>query len=553
MKYIKTLLAICLAALWLPSCTNEDLTVAEKDGKNTYMAHVTMTAERGMFGISRSVLEDNKDGKLTFSWEKDDVVYLTDTDNEYKGTLTVVSVSGGTHATFEGTVSTDVYDGKKDYVFYFLGNKSKDEVNQKTTISAKSYDFSKQDGLLSSLSGDDLLIGKAPINFVDGKGSVNVSFKRQFAYAHYKLVYNGAEIDTKDLEITISADNLASTASVDFVKGDITPGEVSSFTVTPSAPDDEKGFYVALVPNNEETTLTFTCTTKDGTHFIGTRTLKNLVKNNFYRLSDGFGAIPIEMNPARQYRVFYNVNLNEGIDGGDPRTCVSVPYLSNGAAYQVLSYTSVQIDGSEKVEGEAAFTKGYLHEFLGWGTEKNAEKSWREGPDKNWGAEYYAKEDDDDEGSDNAVILDLSSLAVENVVDGVTYYDVNLYAKGSVMQYKYEMYKGNSLYSGDSKNRLSGWTDLTINTSTLSKPGSEFLGWSRMKDGVLVDKAKPLKSGDKLRIMQYDEHGTWNPNYEETSDNRKVIGQQLVKLYPVFKEIENSPVSLPGYDGGTLE
>lgn len=540
--------------------------MAEKTDKNTYVAHVTMSADRGMFGTSRSVLEDKQDGKLTFSWEQGDLVYLTDTENQPKGKLEVVSVDeSGKHAILEGDIIADVYNGEKEYVFYFFGNNTKDEVSAGNPISEKKYDFSEQDGLLSSLSDDDLLIEKAKVNFVEGAGSVHVSFKRQFAYAHYKLVYNNEVLDTKNVEITISADNLAPTASVGFTNGDMVPGAVSPFTVTPSAnpaPDEEGGFYVALVPNNEETTLTFTCTV-NGVNFIGTRTLSKLEKNDFYRLSNGFGAIPIEMNPARQYRVFYHINITD-IDESDddgPRVCTSLPDIVSGAeaaSYRVLNFTEPILDTSKDIKNEANFTDGYLYEFLGWGTEESAAKSWAS---ENLGVKYEAKENESDsEPAENATI-NLTELATKVTVEnGVTYHDLHLYAKGSVMQYKlecvYEKRDGEGVAWGAAgKNRLTGWCEikLTGGVTIPNKKGYEFMGWSR-RDGnkKLVNEDSPIQWESNVRVYKEDSYGTWNPNYTGKDGlNRPIKGLQTLKLYPVYKEIP--PVSLPGYGGGTLE
>lgn len=560
MKSIKTLLATCLAALWLPSCTNEDLTVAEETGKNTYMAHVTMTADRGMFGVSRSVFEDKKDGTLTFSWQINDVVYLTDTENQYKGTLKVVSVdeTNGNRATFEGTIPADKWNGSKDYVFYFFGNNAKNEIGN-GAVSEKVYDFSSQNGLLSSLSDDDLLIGKAPINFVDGKGSVNVSFKRQFAYAHYKLIYDGNVLDTKNVEITISADNLAPTASVGFNNGDMVPGVASSFTVTPSAnpaPDEEGGFYVALVPNDEETTLTFTCTV-GGVNFIGTRTLSKLEKNDFYRLNDGFGAIPIEMNPVKQYRVFYHVNITD-IDESDPdgpRVCTSLPYIVSGAeatSYRVLNFTEPKLDDSKERKNEADFIDGYLYDFLGWGTEESANESWAS---DDLGVRYEANTE-----------INLTKVATEETKVGeTTFYDLHLYAKSSVMQYtliaKRDTDGKYDWMSDKSKNRMTGWCKIQMaNYADPVRDGYEFMGWSRKdKNGNLIDKDNPIQKNTFVTIYKDDPCAEWNPDFETTSKHpvtnyaRKIKGKLTLTLYPVFKEIENSPVSLPGYKGGMLK
>lgn len=561
---MKASLAVCLAALWLPSCTNEEAPVSTDTG-NTYTAQVRMTASREMFDGTRSSLTDNGDGKLTPAWEVGDKVYVTtvikDSQNEsYAGTLEVVSTSNnGQSAEFTGLVEGAVYNGEKAYKFYFFGNNTAFEG----PIAEKKYDFSSQNGLMPTLQDDDLLIGKANIKFTDGAGTVNVPFQRQFSYAHYKLVYDGQELASKGVEISISADNLAATASVDFSTASITSGAVAPIKVTPAESND---FYVTLVPNYEETTLTFTCQV-DGVNFIGTRKLSNNKNNKFYRSNEeGHGAIPIVMTPVKQYRVIYNIKVT-GIDDNDSRVCASVPYtVSNPEAYEVLNFTSVKRNTSATQEKDADFVAGYFADFLGWGTEKNMDKTW---PMENYGAEYLAKENDEDQSPESNWTIDFTSLPEGKVVynEETGTYDLNLYAKGTFIKYSYLLYLSR-FESPYSEYRPTGWIDFKISfPTTPEKQGFEFLGFTRHdKDGNNVDgdvdnPTNLIQIGDYLHIVKNDPYGEWKPDvidglgedkntgiYEKPS-----VGWQMVTLYPVWKKIENGTIDITNYGTGSLE
>lgn len=532
------------------------------------MAHVTLTASKVTFGNTRSSLNENdpKDGALHFSWDLNDVIYVTDTENAYKGRLVVNKLDDAGNATFDGMMEAEIFNGEKDYVFYFLGNNTK--IDEKTgQIDSKEYDFSSQDGMLSSLDDDDLLIKQAKMSFKDGEGSVSVVFDRQFAYAHFKLVYDDETLDTHGVPVTISASNLSPKASVDFTNKTIIPGDVASFTVTPSSnpvPDDENGFYVGLVPNDSETTLTFTCTV-NGVDFTGTRTLKKLEKNDFYRLNEtnGYKAIPIEMKPAKQYRVIYNIYDNFHQEGQE-RYCSSKAYIVNGdpTAFTPLDCAQVEIDpGAPRDNVDKADFKNYFYDFLGWTTVKDSwEDAWKK--DKfNFSKENYVKVNKVQTGENTTI--DLTKYAVEETEGNVTYYDVNLYALGSVMLYEFKTVKVSSsgtesnVQSPESAYRMRDWYDFKI-TQDLSKPGHEFLGWSRKdKEDNLIDEENQYLKGGTFRLTKDDECAKYEADYNESNSNDAdkgpVIGKVSIKLYPILKKIENGDVNLNKYTTGSLK
>lgn len=566
-RYIKTSVAVCVAALGLSSCSSDEMVAIEETGQS-YMAHVTLTASRAMFGNTRSSLNENdpKDGELHFSWELNDVIYVTNTENVYKGRLVVKNIDEAGNATFEGQVKAEIYNGTKDYVFYFLGNNTKIDENT-GQIKSKNYDFSNQDGLLSTLSNDDLLIKQAPMTFTNGAGSVSVVFERQFAYAHYKLVYDGKTLDTHGVPVTISATNLSSTASVDFTNKNMVPGEVSSFTVTPSSepkPDDENGFYVGLVPNGEETTLTFTCTV-DGIEFTGTRHLNNLAKNNFYRKEATKGAIPIEMTPAvtNTYHVVYH--LMDAMDSGDKKEIISKTYDITGAeavAYSVLDFNNVDYSSKSFARGNDVITyssenEGFSNKdivaFLGWGKKVSSDDNNSAHGGK---IDYRAGE---------KINLD----QILNKQDGST---LHLYAKSGKIEYNLDYgynnkdieKNGNLLNGTVTLNRVWGWVDVTTNTTSTNsstgkayypeeaytKVGYEIIGWSRKPESSRQENDEVIQLRGYVRIHKDDEVRVDNAQAANPGDK---VATVTVTLYPVWEKIENGGIGVDPYRPGVLK
>lgn len=556
MRLIKTTLAVWLAALCLQSCSNEETPVLQDTG-NKYMAEVTMTATREMFDNTRSSLTESE-GKLKFSWNIGDVVYVTSLSDQngtqsegYAGKLTVKSISNdGKNAEFTGTVD-GLYNGQKSYKFYFFGNTTpKEDVENE--ISAKSYDFSSHQGLLSTFADNDLQIGVADIKFEKGKGSVNIKFIRQFSCAHYKLVYNGEDLDTKGVKISVSADNLASTADVDFTNATITQGSARVIEITPLESND---FYMTLIPNDAETLLTFTCTV-DGVNFKGTRKLSNNAKNKFYRLDAGYGAIPIEMNKVvtNTYNVVYHF-LNEAYGGSQEKSfeMASKTYTVTGdeaLAYKVLDFSevdcaSVSITPVAKVNSEAngKFSDADIAYFLGWG----------------------ANETGDNRRAHKGVISYQAgaTINVDDVLNGENNSTMHLYAKSGTIEFKLDYdyndkaselveYKRPSGASGGY--RVLGWFDFDTDhynggayaSGAYSKSGHEQIGWTRTKNG---EKEFDLK--DVLRINKNDDVRTEATPLPTTPGG--VVATVTVTLYPVWMKIENETIDITNYGTGTLE
>lgn len=528
------------------------------------MANVTLTASKEILGNTRSSLNENdpKDGTLYFSWEVNDVIYVTDTENTYKGRLVVKNIDDAGNATFQGQVKAEIYNGEKNYKFYFFGNNTKIDENT-GQIDSKDYDFSSQDGLLSTLSDDDLLITEATMTFKNGAGSVSVIFERQFAYAHYKLVYNGKTLDTHGVPVTISASNLSPKASVDFTNKTVISGEVASFTVTPSSdpvPDDENGFYVGLVPNGAETTLTFSCTV-DGLEFKGMRHINKLDKNNFYRKEATKGAIPIEMNPVvtNTYHVVYH--LMDAMDSGDKKEIISKTYDITGAeatSYVVLDFNNVDYSSKSFARGNdvitySSETEGFSNKdivtFLGWGKKVSSDDNNSAHGGK---IDYRAGE---------KINLD----QILNKQDGST---LHLYAKSGKIEYNLDYgynnkdieENGNNLHGTATYNRVWGWVDATTDTTAgrppyypeeaYTKVGYEIIGWSRKPESTRQESDEVIPLRGYVRIHKDDDVRVENTQATNPGDK---VATVTVTIYPVWKKIENGDVNLNKYTTGSLK
>lgn len=531
--------------------------MTENDQNN--QVEVTMIASREMFEGTRSSLEDQKNGSLTFSWDLDDEIYVTDTENTHKGKLTVISVNGN-RAVFKGKLTVDIYEGQKKYRFYYLGNGSK----VKGQIAEKNFNFANQNGLLSSFPENDYMVAEETVKFVGGKGTVDVKFKRQFAYAHFKLVYDDQTLDTKGIPVTISANNLASTASVDFTTANMTPGDVSPFTVTlptGETADDENGFYVTLVPNNAETTLTFSCTVNNQS-FIGMRTLSKLEKNDYYRNRDGYGAIPIVMNKVvtNTYNVVYHfIDDSETIDYKEIISSVYAISGQEATSYTVLDFGNVDFGSKDFARSDATtfspengkFSEKDIVAFLGWGKDSSNKAS-------NDGNVDYAA----------GAVINLDELLNGN--NGET---LHLYAKSGYIEYKlvfgYNVPRddrGEELIGGKynecspiSRYREWGWFDVSTATTSdgkyphdfYGKSGHEIIGWSRKQESSRQegDEVIPLKG--YVRIHKDDQVREDEPNTALNPGDK--VATITVTLYPVWKKIENETIDITNYGTGSLE
>lgn len=570
MKLVNNLIfALTTLTLGLVACTSELEHTTPDAEVSSQKVHIVVGASRENQGIqSRTELTENQ-GSLDCQWSDGDKILVTDESGKLKGILDLKEFKNEKkdYAYFEGDLR-GVSSGKVTFNYYYVGTKlSASEEELKKLESPYTHDFSVQDGLFSSLTDYDLLSAQANTIIADGKSYVDIYLQRRISAAHFTL--NNLPDNFRG-DVQISGAGIRNEVSLPFTQHEAkTSANPDPCTIT--LQNVGKDFYMILLPNDvsEGFEMTFS-TTFNGTRYEGKyRVSKAIGAAKYYRkaLGDGtYGGLPVEMQEAKQYRVFYHINITD-IDESDidgVRKCTSLPDIVSGAeaaSYRVRNFTEPILDTSEEIRNEADFTDGYLYEFLGWGTEESAKESWAS---DNLGVEYEAKENESDSEPKENKSINLTELATkENSENGVTYHDLHLYAKGSVMQYKLKV-KGASPYSdyesGAGKYRMTGWAMIKVRELKKDEklpykpkePESVFKGWSRMSGEVYIDKDKTYWPGDYVTISKEDAYGEWNPDYRGSdTKGRPVKGLQTLTLHIVWDEIP--PVSLPGYDGGTLE
>lgn len=560
MKFHKISYMLAIPALMLASCSNlnEDVPLEESSESGT-LVQMTVSATRDNNFLTRSELtHDEEANKLSAKWTEGDKLLVTNKEGNKLGYLDLKEgYAGQSKAVFEGNVIiNDVEDGGTvDLNYYYLGTATdpKSGVENKGTYE---HDYSTQDGTLKYLSDYDILSVEKTVKVVDGKSYIdNIDFKRRVSFARFNLNFpEGVSADS--YSITISGDEMRNKASISLTNNfSTTKGDVVVNT-------NSNNFYMTFLPTENAADFVFT-TIVGGKEYRGTINIDKPVPEGifFCRKNENTGVfgINVEMQEAKQYRVFYHINItdiNTGADeveSGDDCVCTSQPDIVSGAeaaAYRVLDFTEPELDYTKERINEADFIEGYLYNFLGWGTEKSANSSWAS---DDLGLKYYANEK-----------IDLATVETEETKVGeTTYYDLHLYAKGSAMQYvliaKRDPEGKYDWMSDKPENRMTGWCKIKMaDYANPTRKGYEFMGWSRKdKNGNFINEDNPIQRDTYVKIDKNDPCAKWDPDFTATSNDpntgypRKIKGKLTLTLYPVYKEIP--PVSLPGYDGGTLE
>lgn len=564
----KKLFAIAALALGLGSCTSDMENVVPGVDESQNTVHIVVGASRENVVDTRTILTENA-GNLDCKWSENDKLVVTNESGIVKGILKIKNFTDDNHvfAYFEGTL-VGVDNGNHVLNYYYLGTKNSDETELENLGTPYEHNYSVQTGTFENLTDYDIMSAQESSVVSQGQSYVeNIHFTRRISAAHFVL--NNLPEDFQG-DVVVSGAGLRNKVKLDLNKHAVETTTVDPNTIT--IKNTGKDFRMIILPNGEDMKngfeVTFT-TTYNGVTYTGSRNFtKQLTEAKYYRKgnNDGtFSGLPVDMKPAKQYRVFYHINITD-IDKSDPdgvRICTSLPdAVTDPTNYTVLNFTEPKIDNSKEIRNEANFTKGYLYEFLGWSTEASAAKSWAT---DNLGVEYAAKEDSEDATPTANDKIDLTTVATtETTENGQTYHDLHLYAKGSVMQYTLiakstdpGLSSDNDWMSAKSKNRLTGWAEIQMANYTVNpqKIGYEFIGWSRIdQNGKYIDEAQPIQKGDYVRINKNDPYGTWNPNFtDEDLLNRPIKGKQTLILYPVWKKIENGDINLDNYIPGVLK
>ncbi len=557
--------------LSLGSCSSEMENMVPEENVSGETVHFIVAASRENSDNTRTILTENNDGGLDCTWSQGDRILVTDTKGTAKGILSLKEFIGNdeSKAYFEGNLQ-GVGNGKVTLNYYYLGtelSKVSDPDQLAKIDSPYTHSYAEQDGKFESLTDYDILSVQAEAIVSKGASYVDITLPRRISAAHFTL--EGLPEDFNG-DVVISGEGLMNKVSLPLTahKVETSQDPVGSGITMKNVGKD---FYMILLPNELASfDMKFTAEVNGTTYEGSFRVSKQIGAAKYYRknLNNGEGGkdqyvgLTVNMTPAKQYRVIYHINITD-IDHSDrdgDRICTSLPdAVSDPTNYTVLNFTEPNRDDSKEIRNEANFTKGYLYEFLGWSTEKSAAKSWAA---DNLGVEYAAKEDREDTSTTENGKINLTTVTTtETVENGQKYYDLHLYAKGSVMQYtlickqKAEGNGGYDAWSGSDKNRLTGWCEikLTGGVTIGNKQGYEFKGWSRKDiNGNLVDEDNPIQWDTYVRINKNDPYGKWDPNFTGKDGlNRPIKGKQTLILYPVWK-LKDPEVIAPGAEGDIL-
>lgn len=564
----KKIFAIAALALGLGSCSSDMENVVSGDEESQNTVHIVVGASRENVDDTRTILSENA-GNLDCKWSENDKLIVTNESGVVKGILSIKNFTDDNHvfAYFEGNL-VGVNNGSQALNYYYLGTKNSEKTIEelKKLTTPYEHDYSVQTGTFENLTDYDIMSAQETSIVSGGQSYVeNIRFTRRISAAHFLL--NNLPEDFQG-DVVVSGAGLRNKVKLDLNKHAVETTTVDPNTIT--IKNTGKDFRMIILPNGEDMKngfeVTFT-TTYNGVTYTGSRNFtKQLTEAKYYRKgnNDGtFSGLPVDMKPAKQYRVIYNIYDNFHQEGQE-RYCSSKAYIVNGdpTAFTPLDCAQVEIDPDAPRDNvDKADFKNYFYDFLGWTTVKDSwEVAWKK--DKfNFSKENYVKVNKVQTGENTTI--DLTKYAVEKTEGNVTYYDVNLYALGSVMLYGFKTVRVSStgteydVQSLESAYRMRDWYDFKI-TQDCSKPGHEFLGWSRKdKNDNLIDEENKYLKGGTFRLTKDDECAKYEADYNESNSNDAnkgpVIGKVSIKLYPVWKKIENGDVNLNKYTTGSLK
>lgn len=180
--------AASLLAMGFTSCSNEDFAGVQQENGTVRMT-VGISKADLIDGETRTSLSENSKGDLDCVWEADDRIMVSSTDGkQIHGYLTVLDGVGESFAHFSCENLVGLTDNTKNLTFTYLGraHNSKDFKGE-----YESFMYTKQEGTMSSLSNQDLLVGKkVAVSVADGEAyAENISLQRPFAFGHFTLVF----------------------------------------------------------------------------------------------------------------------------------------------------------------------------------------------------------------------------------------------------------------------------------------------------------------------------------------------------------------------------
>ena len=277
--------ALALAAplsLMVASCQSEEDVASGKAGKG---AAITVEATYPGYGMDSRVTLGEENADIVGYWSAGDKLLITDGQGNNIGTLDLTDGAGTKHATFTGNLAADVANGTHDFRFTYLGaGVDVEGVSQTYTL-----DISTQDGKFESLIQRWLFTGTAEYTVANGNSYAKetLTFSNLNPTAHFELIFpEGVSMNGET--VTISGDNLKSSASVDLASGTLTDLTDGNITVTGTDGD----FYINMLPA-QDVAPTFTVTV-DGAEYQGSLDARNWAADEFVRKGHAVG-VPVQM------------------------------------------------------------------------------------------------------------------------------------------------------------------------------------------------------------------------------------------------------------------
>lgn len=255
-KNIFSIAAISLSLIAFSSCSNEEQTTSNT---NAEQHEITVSAgidNNGSQKVPEKLIYNDDTHKIGITWSDDDAIqlaYYNGTSYQYTSSaLTASSVSGQT-ASFKGSISSDLIDGKSVYGVYPNNSNaiissyysySYDEYQAKVTLKLGS-----QNGNIENLKDYDFMTA----NQTYTKGTdISFDFAHRVIFLRMKLKFKG--ITSASTISNLSIKGLSNTQELNLSTG-YTTNTAGTISVNPAegkalnvAADGSTTIYVAVFP-----------------------------------------------------------------------------------------------------------------------------------------------------------------------------------------------------------------------------------------------------------------------------------------------------------------
>ena len=294
-----------LTIMTMISCSENERDGFVSNGKET---HMTVYATRdGMETETRATLNE-VNGNLNCSWEEGDRLFVTSTNGNVLGQLSLVNKEEGK---FEGSL-VGLNEDKMALNYFYLGS----GTNLEAVSESYNINIASQDGTMKSLTKNDVLSAQAEAIIIDGNAYVTgtLTLTRYFSFGHFTLTFpEGVSMNGESIAITGA--NLMTQASVNLADRSLSGQTAGTVTLTGTNGD----FYINLIPASG-VAPTFKVTIGN-TEYEGTLSTRNIAAGIYLR--DGGAGVPVEMAKTE--------------DGNSTDNMVGPELVVNGKKYRFTS------------------------------------------------------------------------------------------------------------------------------------------------------------------------------------------------------------------------